>query len=233
MKEHLEESTSKYKDPVNNEPFMDNYIFFPISDMLVTPLRNLGLTPNGVTLLSTVFQLYTIALLSVGKVEYACMSYFIGYTFDCVDGNMARKYNMGSKYGMALDMVSDNVVSISLLTYTIHQKGINLYIIGIIGLIYLLSISTGINEAIAIHKINNSDNFYAKKLKEFENDSYLLSDVYLLIIKSVYNNYRFLFPTYDEEKLNKWLKVLKEFGPGNCVIITIFVIYKIYYVECC
>jgi hypothetical protein len=119
MKEHLEESTSKYKDPENNEPFMDNYVFFPISDMLVTPLRNIGLTPNGVTLLSTVFQLYTIALLNVGKVEYASMSYFIGYTLDCVDGNIARKYNMGSKYGMILDMVSDNIVTLSLLIYTI------------------------------------------------------------------------------------------------------------------
>jgi len=226
MKEHLEESTSKYKDPYNNEPIMDNYVFFPLSDLLVSPLRNVGLTPNGVTLISSIFQLYTIVLLSVGKVEYACISYIIGYLFDCIDGNMARKYNMGSKYGMALDMVSDNITNLSLILYIIYQKGINIYIIGIILFTYLLSICTGINEAISSHNVSKSDNFLAKKQNEFKNESYFISDLYLLIIKSVYYNYKFIFPEYNEEKLKVWLRMLKEFGPGNYAIFITYILYK-------
>ena len=226
MKEHLEESTSKFKDPANNEPFMDNYVFFPLSDSLVTPLRNVGLSPNGVTILSTIFELYTIVLISVGKIEYACASYFIGYLFDCVDGNMARKYNMGSKYGMALDMVSDNVVNTALIIYILHQKGLNPSMAVVLILVYLLSISQGINEAVASYKTSKSDNFYAKKQKEFEGEDYLLADMYLSIIDGIYNNYKFLFPTYDEEKLNRWLRVLKEFGPGNFIMVIIYVIYS-------
>jgi hypothetical protein len=30
----------------------------------------------------------------------------------------------------------------------------------------------------------------------------------------------------DEEKLNKWLRVLKEFGPGNFIMVIIYVIYS-------
>jgi len=225
MKEHLEESTSKYKDPSNNEPFMDNHLFFPLSDLLVTPLRNTGLTPNGITLLSSIFQLYTIVLLSEGKVEFACISYFIGYLFDCIDGNMARKFNMGSKYGMALDMVSDNVVNIILAFYIIYNKGINVYIAGLLVASYLLGVCTGINEALSSYKTTKSDNFYAKKQKEFEHESYLIADIYLLIIKNIYNNYKILFPTYDENLLNSRLYLLKEFGPGNFAIGMIAMLY--------
>jgi phosphatidylglycerophosphate synthase len=226
MKEHLEESTSKYKDPANNEPFMDNYVFFPISDLLVTPLRNLGMTPNGVTVLSSLFQLYTIILISVDKIEYACVVYFIGYLLDCVDGNMARKYNMGSKYGMTLDMVSDVVLNIALILYIMHKKGLNSYVIALIVLSYMANTYCGINEALITHNTTQTDNFYAKKEKEFENEHYLLADMYLLIMKGIYNNYKFIFPTYNEEKLNKLIRILKEFGPGNFITVVIYVIYS-------
>lgn len=88
MNEHLEESTSKYENPEMYESFTDVNIFFPVSDLLVIPMRNLGLTPIGITLISFLFQLYPVILLNAGKVEYACISSFLGYLFDCVDGNM-------------------------------------------------------------------------------------------------------------------------------------------------
>jgi phosphatidylglycerophosphate synthase len=149
----------------------------------------------------------------------------MGYLFDCIDGNMARKFNMGSKYGMALDMVSDNITSVSLLLYIIYQRGMNIHIIGLIVVTYLLGICTGINDAISSHNATQSDNFYAKKLNEFKDESYFLADYYLLIIKSMYSNYKFLFPEYNKEKLKTWLKILKEFGPGNFTIFFTYVIY--------
>jgi hypothetical protein len=225
MKEHLEESTTKFKDPEINESFTDNYIFFPISDKLVTPLRKLGLTPNGVTLLSFLFQLYTIPLLSLGKVEYACLSSFIGYILDCVDGNMARKYNMGSKYGMALDLVSDNISHFLIILFFVYHKGINLSLVLIIVLTYLLLSWNGIIDALTTHRTQQTDNFYNVKQKDFENEDYLLAKMYLNMYKTIYDNYKFLFPNYDEQKLNKWLKILKEFGPGNFMTLLIYILY--------
>ena len=35
------------------------------------------------------------------------MTYLISYSFDCIDGHIARKYKMFSKYGDIYDHVSD------------------------------------------------------------------------------------------------------------------------------
>ena len=165
MKEYLEDSTSKYKDPFQYESFTDVNIFFPISDILVTPFRKLGLTPNGVTLLSAIIRLYSIFLLSINQIEYACVFLIVGYLFDCVDGNMARKYNMGSKYGMALDMVSDQITTIILITYILCTKHFENYWLLLVAIIFmfLCSLSVSIAEALLSYKKTGTDNFYKNK----------------------------------------------------------------------
>jgi phosphatidylglycerophosphate synthase len=85
-------------------------------------MRNAGLTPNMVTYMSTSLTFLALYYLYVGNEIYACVSYFFGYIFDCVDGKMARKYNMGSKYGMALDLVSDNLSHFILIGYYDNAK---------------------------------------------------------------------------------------------------------------
>ena len=44
--------------------------------------------------------------------------YLLGYIFDCIDGRLARKYDLGSSEGAAMDLVSDvitkHIVLISL-----------------------------------------------------------------------------------------------------------------------
>jgi hypothetical protein len=228
MKEYLEDSTSKYKDPFQYESFTDVNIFFPISDILVTPFRKLGLTPNGVTLLSAIIRLYSIFLLSINQIEYACVFLIVGYLFDCVDGNMARKYNMGSKYGMTLDLVSDVFVLSSILLYILYDKGFNWQVSGIIIIGYLAGICCGINDAITLYNTSKTDNFYAQKQEELKNESYLLADLYLYIMKGEYNNYKLLFPTYDHNTLHKWIRILKEFGPGNAMCIFAYLVYNLY-----
>ena len=53
-------NTAKYGDDLKHEPTIDNYLFFPMADILIDPLRKIGLTPNMVTLISTFFTLFTI-----------------------------------------------------------------------------------------------------------------------------------------------------------------------------
>jgi hypothetical protein len=227
MKEHLEESTSKFK--ILGESFTDVNIFFPIANILVTPLRTIGMTPNGVTILSAVIRLYVIFLLSVNKVEYACLCLIMGYLFDCIDGNMARKYKIGSKYGMTLDLVSDSIILSGILLYILYDKGIKWQIILIIILGYLSMIWGGINDAISSYNTYKTDDFYAKKQEELKGESYLLADMYLFQMKNVYNNYKLLFPTYDYDKLYKWITVIKEFGGGgNAICIFSYLMYNLY-----
>jgi hypothetical protein len=42
-----------------------------------------------------------------------------------------------------------------------------------------------------------------------------------------YSSYRTIFPTYDENKINKLLDVFKEFGPGNYNLLVTFVIFNL------
>jgi hypothetical protein len=229
MKEHLSDSSTKYEDPGKYESFLDNNLYFPLSDLLVTPLRTIGLTPNNVTILSSLFTLSTIYLLHIEKIEYACLSYFMGYLLDCVDGNMARKYNMGSKYGMALDLVSDQVTHYILLGYIIYSKGYNnWYLLSLLILGYLCCISVGITEAKDSVKKTNSDNFYKIKEEEVKDEKAFIFKFYLSIYKGIYNNYKFLFSEYNENKVSKYLLLLKEFGPGNMNILAIILLYNLY-----
>jgi phosphatidylglycerophosphate synthase len=230
MIEHLESSTTKYEDASKYESFADNYIFFPISDLLVTPLRKIGLTPNNVTILSSLFTLSTIYFLHINKIEYACAMYFIGYLLDCVDGNMARKYNMGSKYGMALDMLSDQITTIILLAYILLTKEFKNYwlLLVIIILMFLCSISVSIAEAFASYKKTGTDNFYKNKEEELAGENAKIYKLYLHTNKISYNMYKTLFPNYNEEKLMKYMSLLKEFGPGNANLFGIGVLYYLY-----
>jgi hypothetical protein len=213
----------KYGNDEMFESWSDNNLFFPIASKLVTPLYDLGLTPNVVTILSTIFTFLSMYYLNINKRVHASLSYLFGYILDCVDGKMARKYSLGSDVGMALDCVSDNVSNLSLFFYILitrpnaNLKKMSLTIIIIMTM--LLSLSYGLNEAISSMNETGSDNFYIRRIKQLENKGCGyekgLFNLFLFITKSSYHTYKLFFPIYDEQKILKWLKILKHFGPGN------------------
>ena len=215
----------KYGDDEKFESLADNYLFFPIAKALIDPMRNAGLTPNMVTYLSTALTFLALYYLYVDNELYACVAYFFGYVFDCIDGKMARKYNMGSKYGMALDLVSDNLSHFVLIGYLTLTKGyFHWYTPLIIIMSYMISLSYGLNEAIDSMAAVGNDNFYERRKKELETESGLIYDTYLFIIHKSYMIYKFFFPKYDIVKIDKWLNILKNFGPGNFSLFMIFVL---------
>jgi phosphatidylglycerophosphate synthase len=214
----------KYGDDNMFESWADLNIFFPVCKLLIEPSYQIGLTPNIITIISTIFTTMSIYLLYIEKRILASLSYLFGYTLDCVDGRMARKYNMTSEMGMVLDCVSDNISNALLVAYLLatrkfNAKNITLYII-LFGLSYMLAISYGLNEAIASYKNNNSDNFYEIRVKQLEGKAdtpikKVLYSLFLFINKLSYESYRKFFPEYNEEKIYEKLKAIKEFGPGN------------------
>jgi phosphatidylglycerophosphate synthase len=228
---NYEEFTSnkeeKYGDDETFESWADNNIFFPIATKLVDPLYNLSLTPNNVTVLSTIFTFLSIYFLHQNERLYAALAYFSGYLLDCVDGKMARKYNMSSRYGMALDLVSDNISNLTLVAYLINRFGLtNKFVLVIIFMSYMISVSYGMNEAIASQKATGSDNFLMKRESELKTEKDYIFTLFLYITKISYRSYRSFFKEYDEEKIFKWLSILKHFGPGNyCLLVSIILLY--------
>ena len=231
----------KYGDDEVFESWADLNIFAPIATNLVDPLHKLGMTPNMVTIASTMFTLLSIYFLYKEKRELAFCSYLFGYTLDSVDGRMARKYNEGSEIGMALDLVSDNVSNFILFGYILLTRPYNkitiIILIIIMIMTYMVSLSYGLNEAISSYDASFGDNFYERRnihLKKYLNEESststwyekILYSAFLLITEQSYTIYHMYFPKYDKNKINNKLKVLKHFGPGNyCLIISIILLY--------
>ena len=217
----------KYGDDNLFESWADNNIFLPIATKLVDPLHNLSLTPNNITILSTIFTFISIYFFHQDKRLHASIAYLFGYLLDCVDGKMARKYNMVSKYGMALDLVSDNISNITIVVYLINRFGLtNKFILVIIFMSYMVSISYGLNEAILSQKTTGNDNFLQKRESEVKTEEDYIFTLFLYITKVSYRSYRLFFKEYDEEKIYKWLSILKHFGPGNyCLLLGLILLY--------
>ena len=106
----------KYGNDHETEGLSDIYMFFPLSDLLMDPMYKIGFTPNHITLLSTLFTIISGYFYLTNMVEIAVIFYLLGYIMDCMDGRMARKYNMGSTLGMMLDGVSDIVTNLPIFT---------------------------------------------------------------------------------------------------------------------
>ena len=227
----------KYGNNENHESWTDTYIFCPLASLLVDPLYYLNLTPNIITIFSTLFTLISIYMLHTKNNNLFIGLFLLGYLLDCIDGKLARRYNMGSDIGMALDLVSDNISHIILLLYLLLNKPFtitNIIItIIIIILIYLLSISYSLNEAVSSYNTTKNDNFYKRRLNHILNKKKvswyenILFKLYLLINELSYNFYRFLFLLYDINKINQWQNILKHFGPGNYIILIIIILLYI------
>lgn len=92
-----------YENPVDNWMIMATEQFNPV-------FHALGMVPNHVTLLSAVFGITSVILLTQSRFGLAGATYMISYFFDVADGNYARAYQMVSKFGDILDHAKDVLV---------------------------------------------------------------------------------------------------------------------------
>ena len=87
----------------------------PIDNILILVGNKLGtlfhkipfMTPNIITTMSLVVTLVGCWFLFKEQYRTGAILIFIGYFFDCMDGNFARTYNMVSTNGDLYDHVSD------------------------------------------------------------------------------------------------------------------------------
>jgi phosphatidylglycerophosphate synthase len=106
---------SEFENPIDN-------LFIKISEVISGPLVKIGITPNMITTLSFIFGLIAVYLLYKDHYLLAGCSFVLGYFFDCMDGYVARKYNMISKFGDLYDHVTDVITNVILLVVFMCKK---------------------------------------------------------------------------------------------------------------
>jgi phosphatidylglycerophosphate synthase len=222
----------KYGDDDKFESFFDRRFFLPIADKLIPIAKKFNFTPNFITLISTLSAIFSVFLFSLKKVNFAIFFYLLSYLADCMDGRMARKYNMGSEIGMCLDFTSDILSNSLLILYFAHdtfkstQNSFPKLIIFLLisSLIYLLSLSFSFNEALACKNKNNHFNFYQEKVNSIKNNN-ALTKLYLNLYHKTWITFNSIYPSPNKSKLEKILINIKEFNSGNFIIFICFIMY--------
>lgn len=212
-------------DKINDfkyESFMDNYLYFPIAEELLDTLHKNKITPNMVTLASTILTLYS-AYLIFKKDKNFILFYLAGYLLDCIDGKLARKYNQTSKFGMMMDLLSDNFSNGIILFILFSQYNTSNNFIMLLIFILLLGLSYGYNEAQICFEKHNHDDFLYQKKMEMKDYQHPLKNIYLQLYANTYHIYKYFFNKFDSSHL----PVIKEFGPGNFSVIFVFLVSNI------
>lgn len=91
-------------------PHLENHIDDALLDVFrpMRPfLRDLGFTPDALTLLSGVFFTFSALAIFMNHFGWAALFYGTGYAFDVFDGNFARCYGLVSSRGDFLDHWKD------------------------------------------------------------------------------------------------------------------------------
>jgi len=91
---------SEYENP------FDNYII-SLADNIVPYVYKGGFVPNTITSLSSIACIIVIMLLFQANYYLAAFFLIISYFFDCLDGHLARSYNMVTVFGDYYDHISD------------------------------------------------------------------------------------------------------------------------------
>ncbi len=219
--------TAKYGNDYLYESPIDTYICHPLGLFLVDYVHKLNITPNQITILSTISTIFSCYWIYNNKLKTAVFYYLLGYIFDCIDGRLARKYNLGSKKGAAMDMVSDVITNTILFaTLVIFKRSqlttmkLTLLIVFFVG----ITVCHGFTEAIASYKKTGDDNFFKKIKEDYGNINAPLYKMYVYFNKNSYDTYKCIIKKYDSEKIHKYMKILKYFGPGTFNLIMSIII---------
>ena len=102
---------------------IDNFIYIFV-EIIAPYAHTAGLSPNMITTLSVVFSIISVYYLYNRFFVLASVLYILSYFCDCLDGYVARKYNMISKFGDMYDHISDVVsfVLYNIVLYMINSR---------------------------------------------------------------------------------------------------------------
>lgn len=118
-----------HKIPREYENPIDNFLY-DTSNIINPYLNKINITPNIITTFSLLFTLMSVNYLYNSEKYLAAFFWFLGYYFDCLDGGMARMYNMETKFGDWYDHITDWIGGILLLCVLyLKQEYLQLFIV--------------------------------------------------------------------------------------------------------
>jgi len=131
--------------------------------------------------------------------------YFIGYYFDCADGNYARTYNMQTKYGDYYDHIAD-IFKTLVFVYILYNSNIKTNTkICVFIIIIFFSIIMGLFLSHQEYIYNKSD----------ESDT--LKILYIITFDIL---------KFNKKNVKQRIKYLRYFGPGTIqLLITLILIF--------
>jgi len=130
----IQEGMRKITDDVENP--IDNFIYILVT--YFAPLfHKWGFTPNMLTTISVLFTGGAIYYLTQYSFVLSAILYSISYLFDCLDGYVARKYDMVTVFGDLFDHVSD-VLKLVFYCVTLAYINAKLFVLFLPILVYLL-----------------------------------------------------------------------------------------------
>lgn len=131
----------EYDNPLNN-------YFIGISEITSPYAYSIWMNPNMITTLSNIACIITILLLLNANYYLAAFFLLVSYYFDCMDGHMARKYDMVTVFGDYYDHISDSLKIFAILftLYYINQEKFIKVIPIIILLFIMMSVHLGCQE---------------------------------------------------------------------------------------
>lgn len=91
--------------------FIDTHLHF---------YRKLNITPNMITTIGIIFGIISAYNIFKGNFKTSAFLFLIAYYFDCVDGKLARKYNMVTKFGDYYDHFGD-IFKIIIILYALYK----------------------------------------------------------------------------------------------------------------
>ena len=86
-------------------------------------LHSYGVTANMLTAGSFLFGILSSVLIYYNKFELAAVVFMIAYTFDCMDGNMARMFDEVTEFGDKFDHYTDiTQIILTIIVIAINRK---------------------------------------------------------------------------------------------------------------
>ena len=149
-----------------NEGPIDTFLY-SICENVSEFFYNTEHTPNIITTYSFILGLASAYFYYHNHLFLFAICFIASYFFDCLDGYIARKYNMKSDFGEYYDSISDGTVIVLLLyiVYIKHRhKNFNQSLIVFAILVVLLNLELSCQEKI----INNKNpTIFKKTLRDF------------------------------------------------------------------
>tara|TARA_B100000579_G_C22642814_1_gene762294 strand:+ start:31 stop:636 length:606 start_codon:yes stop_codon:yes gene_type:complete len=109
---------SHWENPLDN-------VLYDMSYETNKIFKALNFTPNMLTTVSLVLTTIGIMKLYEHKYKLGSILIFLGYCFDCSDGNFARTYSMESQFGDKYDHTSDSLKILLFAIWLYKENTIN------------------------------------------------------------------------------------------------------------